>query len=91
MKRWMMGALVVLIFLGISRGVALSAERRRGASKQDNFNSAVNLKKFRTGNPDWDTQELVSSGLTALHQEHLRILEELDKLRAQISDIEDEL
>lgn len=55
------------------------------------FEESVDLERFRKGHVGWDTQELLASGLTALHREHEEILKELRELRAAISRLQGEL
>ena len=57
-------------------------------SAGDSFPQAVDLNRHRKGNPEWDTQELITSGLTALHEEHVQILEELRALKAETARLE---
>ena len=83
-----------LLLAGLLVGVA-GAEYDRPASEKnriysDNagFEEAVNLKKFRKGNPEWDTQELMVSGFSALHREQVQILKELAELRASVDRLE---
>ncbi len=51
--------------------------------EEDTFEEAVDLRRFRKGRIDWDTQELITSGLTALHRENQKILEALAALRTK--------
>ena len=62
--------------------------RGESASQEDDFDRSVDLKRVRKGNPDWDTQELIHSGLTALHRDHLEILKELRELKAEVDRLE---
>lgn len=55
----------------------------------DSFEEAVNLKRLRKGNVDWETQELIASGMTALHEEHQRILKELEELKTEIQKLKE--
>ena len=82
MKRTLMGMLIFSMALAALWGVALADYSR------DNFERAVDLKRFRKGNLEWDTQELISSGMTALHQEHLQILEEIAQLKEAVKRLE---
>ena len=52
------------------------------------FDEAVDLSRFRKGNLEWDTQELIASGLTALHEEHQRILLKLGEIQDRLSRLE---
>lgn len=58
-------------------------------ASEDSFREAVDLNRFRTGNENWDTQALVASGLTALHEENLRILRELEALKSEIKQLKE--
>ncbi|MBI1953010.1 MAG: hypothetical protein HYS41_02680 [Candidatus Omnitrophica bacterium] len=59
--------------------------------EEETFEDAVDLKRFRKGRIDWDTQQLVASGFTALHGEHEKILEELQHLRREQEALKKEL
>lgn len=61
-----------------------SSSKKGDSSSQEDFDRAVDLVRFRQGNVEWDTQELIASGLTALHREHVEIREELAKLKAAV-------
>ncbi len=96
MKRWITGlfamGLAWAIFSGIARAEyernAMPSKTRAGSAARGDFDQAVDLARFRKGNIEWDTQELIKSGMTALHQEHLQILEELAELKEQLRRIE---
>ena len=61
-----------------------------GAAAEDGaFRRAVDLKRFRNKNFEWDTQELIASGLTALHEENRRILKELREIKERIGRLEE--
>ena len=64
-------------------------KRREQSSKGDSFQEVVDLQRFRKGNIDWDTQELIAGGLTALHEEHQRILKELEELKTEIHHLKE--
>ena len=64
------------------------ASREEVSSGRDHFEEAVDLKRFRKGNAEWDTQELVASGLAALHEDHVRILKELREIKAALKQLE---
>ncbi len=91
---------MVGMFLGgclvITTGVA-SAEyrattRKSGPPEQtDNFSQAVDLTRFRRGNIEWDTQELVSSGFLAVHKDHLQLLKEIQELQQQVKELKGKL
>ncbi len=100
MKRpWVVGSLIFGLGLTILCGVARAQYRPPPAPRQesssekssgeDSFERAVDLKRFRKGNINWDTQELVASGLTALHEEHTQILRELREIKAALKDLEE--
>lgn len=65
--------------------------RQEEPEPADDFGDAVSLKKFRRGNIGWDTQELIASGLTELHEEHVEILKELRELRGKLEELQQEL
>ena len=98
MKRWRLILWVTTaIFLTLPLAVARAEYSRPSASGKDavsfengSFEEAVNLKRFRKGNIDWDTQELIVSGLTALHREHVQVLRELAELKAAVERLEAE-
>ena len=91
-------ALGLLLTASGSRGAAWAAERGYGASgaggggaeagEDGAFSRAVDLKRFRTKNFEWDTQELIASGFTALHEENQRILKELKEIKDRIGRLE---
>ena len=61
-----------------------SKEKEVSRDSSDRFSDAVNLSRFRKGNTEWDTQELIVSGLTALHEENVRILNRLDRIESRL-------
>ncbi len=65
--------------------------RQEEPESADEFGDAVSLKQFRRGNIGWDTQELIASGLTALHKEHLEILKELRELRGKLEELQQKM
>ena len=90
-------ALGLLLTVSGSREAAWAAERGYGASgaggggaeaEDGAFSRAVDLKRFRNKNFEWDTQELIASGFTALHEENQRILTELKEIRDRIGRLE---
>ena len=85
-ERWVLAALLG-VFLLAGEGLA---ERDDGGGEEAEgaFSDAVNPARFRKGNPEWDTQELVANGMKALHEEHLQILRELRELRSRLSRLE---
>ena len=64
-----------------------------GASRAEErtFDEAVDPARFRKGNVSWDTQELVASGMRALHEEQVRILNQLDRIESRLERLEREL
>ncbi len=94
MKRWMMTTFCVSLTLAVFWVGVACAEyptgkktRSRGDYSEEGFD-AVDLSKFRRGNPEWDTQELIASGLTALHKDNEKILKELEDLKVAMQKIE---
>jgi hypothetical protein len=75
---WMVGLMLSGWLLGIATA----------QSAMDHFDRSVDLKRFRKGNIGWDTQELIASGMKALHEDHMEILKELKALRADLARIE---
>ena len=73
-----------------SSGRAGPAARDGGvdAGEGDDFKRAVDLQRFRKGNAEWDTQELIASGLTALHKENQKILQELAEIKGRMRRLE---
>ena len=95
MRRWIAGmgfAAVVLLFLaGLAQAKSQPpAVKKKSATQEESFDKSVDLKKFRKGNFDWDTQELIASGFTALHQDHEEILKELAELKTEIAKLREE-
>lgn len=68
-----------------------TSEKTRTASTTDSFERAVDLSRFRKGNYEWDTQEYLRSGFTALHAEHLQLLKEVAALRAGMEHLSTEV
>ena len=102
LKRVLALVLGLLLTATGSRGSAQAAERGYGDSgaggggaaageeEQDGgFQRAVDLKRFRNKNFEWDTQELIASGFTALHEENQQILKELKEIRERIGRLEE--
>ncbi len=65
-----------------------SGKGRTAAQRSDGFDQAVDLDKFRKGNPDWDTQELIASGFREIHQENIKILQELRDLKSVVGGLQ---
>ena len=61
---------------------------REPAEPAGSIEEALDLSRYRKGNFEWDTQELIASGMRALHQEHLRILEKLDRIESRLNELE---
>ena len=61
------------------------------AESAGSFEEAVDLSQYRKGNLEWDTQELIASGMKALHEEQLRILEKLDRIESRLNELEKSL
>lgn len=60
------------------------------AAEEDGaFSRAVDLKRFRNKNFEWDTQELIASGFNALHEENRRILKELAEIKERMGRLEE--
>ena len=94
MRNWKLKGFLLAAFLVAGASVAYGQYRpapRKDSSKgEDSFEKAVDLERFRKGNADWDTQELIASGIAALHQDHLRILRELEELKSEIRTVKDQ-
>lgn len=99
MKRlsfWILAAAVAAAMLSgtalAEYGRSLPADPRgeseKPAEESSAFDRAVDLNRFRRGNPEWDTQELIASGLKALHQEHQVLLRQIKALSARIDNLE---
>lgn len=95
MRRWMIGIGVLSLGLAGLPGAAQAqyrpSPRREEPPEAERFDDAVNLKRFRKGNIGWDTQELIASGMKALHEEQLRILEKLDRIESRLNELEKSL
>ena len=76
----------ILGFFVFCFGLAVFGNPAR--AETDEFRDAVDLSKHRKGNLEWDTQELIASGLTALHEEHQRILLKLGEIQDRLSRLE---
>ncbi len=75
---------------GVARADYRPPQKQEAASQgsSDRFNDAVDLSRFRKGNYEWDTQALIVSGLTALHEDQVRILEQLDQIESRLKQLE---
>ena len=95
MKHSMRGlALLGALVLAVSGTSRAEAEYRspktasgRSPSSNSNFDDAVDVARFRKGNPEWDSQELMVSGMKALHQEQQKILRELEELKSAVRQL----
>ena len=90
-QRWMIVAAMgtSLLLPGAARAQAGSSAQGDAADSGDgSFQRSVNPVRFRKGNPEWDTQEMIASGLTALHEEHVRILKEIEELKTAVTKLE---
>ncbi|MBI3332565.1 MAG: hypothetical protein HYZ93_00540 [Candidatus Omnitrophica bacterium] len=93
MKRLWMGMMIFAVALVAGWGTAQAqyrpapASRGQEVSSEEGFDEAVDLKRFRRGNFEWDTQELIASGFRALHQENLRIQRDLAELKRSVQEI----
>ncbi len=66
-------------------------KQKQGTGEESGwFSDAVDLSRHRTGNSDWDTQQLIADGLTALHEEQVKILSKLDQIEARLERMERE-
>ncbi len=92
-KRWSACAAVLGFVLLCAEAQAQyrPPPRQEEPEPADEFGDAVSLKRFRRGSIGWDTQELIASGLTALHKEHLEILKELRELRGKLGELQGRL
>ena len=97
MKGWRWTTTLGLLALATMGGTARAEYSRPdppaapdgGAEEgEDQFNRAVDLRRFRKGNYAWDTQELIASGFTALHRENREILRELEEIKSRITRLE---
>ena len=91
MKR--IGVIGMACVLAALCGVARAEYKRpsREPAPPATFDEAVDPSRYRKGNSDWDTQELIASGLKALHEEQLRILEKLDRIESRLNELENSL
>lgn len=89
---WISAGFLVVWLAGSSLALAQyrpPPKKESAPSGEDSFGAAVDLGRFRKGNVDWNTQELIASGMTALHEEHQRILKELEELKTEIRDLKE--
>ncbi len=95
MRRWMIG--IGVLSLGLAGWPSAAQAQYRPSPRKEEppeaetFDDAVNLKRFRKGNIEWDTQELISSGLKALHREQVQILDELRRIESRLDKMEKSL
>jgi hypothetical protein len=82
-----------VIFLAASSAVFAQyrppAAKREAVDDEESFERSVDLKRFRKGHYEWDTQEFIASGFTALHREHEQILKELREIKAALARAEE--
>lgn len=95
MKRWLVPIMTICVVCAwiLSVAQAQTYERKgpsRGASEDGSFEDSVDLDRFRQGNIEWDTQELIASGMKALHQDHQKILKELAEMKASLKKLENQ-
>ena len=64
---------------------------RGSAEPAETFDETVDPSRFRRGNPDWDTQDLIANGMKALHEEQVRILAKLDRIESRLGKLEKSL
>lgn len=90
-----MSVRTIVFLLGMTAAPQIAQAQYRPPPRQeaveeydDSFDREVSLDRFRRGNPDWDTQELIASGFNALHKEHQQILEKLDQLEERLLKME---
>ena len=85
-----LGALCLVLGGSIAQAeYARSSSERSGYSDQEGSDRIIDLKRFRKGNYEWDTQEMISAGFNALHQENVKILNELGELKSQVAKLKE--
>lgn len=94
MRHWMIWMVVTVIGLGAWFGLAHADYGRRvpqksAASSEDSFEQMMDLNRVRKGNFEWDTQKLIADGFTALHREHVQILEEMIDIKSRLKELEE--
>lgn len=96
MRRWIWVGIIATLTGGVLCPIASAKYRSdagtkaRGTPREETFERSVDLQRFRKGNFEWDTQELIASGMTALHREQLQILQELEEIKARLARLESE-
>ena len=86
---------VTLGILFFSCGGISQAEYRKEPSTRSNLTEEetsqgiIDLKRYRKGNYEWDTQEMIAAGFNTLHRENQRILEELHALKTEIARLKE--
>jgi len=75
---------------GVAQADYRPSQKQESASQDssDRFNDAVDLSRFRKGNYEWDTQALIVSGLKALHEDQVLILNKLDQMQSRLERLE---
>ena len=90
-----LGILTLLAGIGVGaaqaqyRPAPAPAEKKEPKAEKDEFEKKLNLERYRDGQIHFETQQLIVNGLTALHEEHVEILEELRDLKARIARLEE--
>ncbi len=90
MKRRVVIGMVVCALAALG-GVARAEYKKPSSGPAESparFEEAMDLSRYRKGNLEWDTQELIASGMKALHEEHLRILDKLDRIESRLNKLE---
>ena len=77
---------VVAGLWGIAR--AEGGASRKSAEPAETFDETVDPSRFRKGNPDWDTQNLIANGMKALHEEQIRILDKLGRIESRLEKLD---
>ena len=94
MKRFLIGTFLVGL-IGMLLGSIAQAQYRPPPSSreydssdtEEEFSDSVDLNRFRKGNIEWDTQELIASGLAALHREHQEILKQIKEIKEELASL----
>ncbi len=80
---------IVLSIGGIVQAQTYHARsmKKETVPEVDDFEQSVDLARFRRGNFEWDTQELVASGFKAVHRDSVQMAKRIEKLENQISEL----
>ncbi len=93
MKRWFILTVAIFWACGSFYPAPAQSYEQRGSSHRpsddQSFEDSVDLEQFRQGNIEWDTQELIASGMKALHREHQKIVQELEQVKASLKRLEE--